>query len=168
MISSYPISDDMIGDDMSDENALYTLHTQNCAISFTQRSGTDDRFETHRRQDQYEVPIRVFKRDQVQVPGPKWQMRKSVIRSKGKAEAILERDCRSTASMPERAVRPGDALFVKDNAAPPSSCAFSCFETPTAIVCGIGWIPESEKGPELRNLVLRTESFQNRSTARRA
>ena len=62
-------------------------------------------------------------------------MRKSVIRSKGKAEAILERDCRSTASMPERAVRPGDALFVKDNAAPPSSCAFSCFETPTAIVC---------------------------------
>ena len=55
----------MIGDDMSDENALYTLHTQNCAISFTQRSGTDDRFETHRRQDQYEVPIRVFKRDQV-------------------------------------------------------------------------------------------------------
>ena len=56
-------------------------------------------------------------------------MRKSVIRSKGKAEAILERDCRSTASMPERAVRPGDALFVKDNAAPPSSCALiSCFE----------------------------------------
>ena len=62
-------------------------------------------------------------------------MRKSVIRSKGKAEAILERDCRSTASMPERAVLPGGALFVKDNAAPPSSCAFSCFETPTAIVC---------------------------------
>ena len=51
-------------------------------------------------------------------------MRKSVIRSKGKAEAILERDCRSTASMPERAVRPGDALFVKDNAAPSKQCPY--------------------------------------------
>lgn len=78
-------------------------------------------------------------------------MRKSVIRStKGKAEAILERDCRSTASMPERAVRPGGALFVKDNAAPPSSCAFSCFETPTAIVCA-GLLHEALDGfPNLR------------------
>ena len=79
-------------------------------------------------------------------------MRKSVIRStKGKAEAILERDCRSTASMPERAVRPGGALFVKDNAAPPSSCAFSCFETPTAIVCAGRLHEASDDGfPNLR------------------
>ena len=96
------ISDDMtrmIGDDMSDENALYTLHTQNCAISFTQRSGTDDRFETHRRQDQYEVPIRVFKRDQVQVRNGKCEKALLGVRGRRKqfsneTVALLHR-CRS-------------------------------------------------------------------------
>ena len=89
----------MIGDDMSDENALYTLHTQNCAISFTQRSGTDDRFETHRRQDQYEVPIRVFKRDQVQVRNGKCEKALLGVRGRRKqfsneTVALLHR-CRS-------------------------------------------------------------------------
>ena len=42
---------------------------------------------------------------------------------------VSSRHLSNIASMPERAVRPGGALFVKDNAAPPSSCALiSCFK----------------------------------------